>query len=100
MSRQNKTTPERLAIIETNFENLARDVGEIKDSIRHLNDKIELKNKVDDIHGAVMSANPVKTPLQKLGATGRDIKDIVMAIILLLTFLAILLKVDFTTVIK
>jgi len=100
MKSTGKTTPERLAIIETIFENLAKEVSEIKDSIRHLNDKIELKNKVDDMHGILLSGNQPKTPLQKLGNTARDIKDIVIASLTIIALLALLLKLDFSAFIK
>lgn len=97
--KNGKTAAERMAIIETNFENMAKDMSEIKTDIKHIYDKIEIKNKVDDMHTLLTTGQP-KTPLQKFGNVARDIKDIILAVIMFLAFLAVLLKVDFSAVVK
>jgi len=100
MARNGKTTVERLAIIETNFENIAKDVSEIKTDIRHLNDKIEIKNKVDDMHGILVAGNAPKTQFQRFSDTAKNVKEVILAIVYTLIFLGILLKVDFSALLK
>ena len=94
------TAAERMAIIETNFENMAKDMSEIKTDIKHIYDKIEIKNKVDDMHGILIAGNAPKTQFQKFAETAKNIKEVILFGLTILVLLGILLKVDFSQLLK
>jgi len=104
MAPKGKTQAERLIVLETNLENITKNQEELKDMMvkkfESMENKFEIRNKVDEMHSTMMQGNQPKTPLQKFGNTARDIKDIILAIIMFLAFIAVLLKVDFSAVIK
>ncbi len=111
MAPKGKTPAERLIVLETIVENFTKSQEEAKASQDELKDmmlkkfesienKIDLRNKVDEMHGIMVQGNMPKSPLQKFGNTARDIKDIILAVIMFLAFMAVLLKVDFSAVLK
>lgn len=104
MAPKGKTQAERLIVLETNLERTEQSLKELKDTMLKkfdsIENKIEIRNKIDEIHGVVTSNNQPKTALQKFGDSARNIRDIIMAIIFLVVFLGIMLKVDFSAIIK
>ena len=104
MAPKGTTQSERLIVLETNLENITKNQEELKDMMlkkfESMENKIDVRNKIDEIHTVLTAGNQPKTPLQKFGNTARDIKDIILAIIMFLAFIAVLLKLDFSAVIK
>lgn len=104
MAPKGKTQAERLIVLETISENFTKSQEELKEMMlkkfESIEAKIDLRNKVDDIHTIMTAGNQPKTALQKFGNTARDVKDIILAVIMFLAFLAVLLKVDFSAVVK
>lgn len=104
MAPKGKTQAERLIVLETIIESFTKSQEDFQDEMRKrfesIEAKIDMRNKVDEIHTVLTQGNQPKTALQKFGNTARDVKDIVMTFIMALAVLAILLKVDFTALIK
>lgn len=100
MAPKGKTVAERVIVLETIAENTNIVLDTLLKKIESVEAKIDLQTKVNEIHTIVASGNQPKSALQKFGDNARNVRDIILGLAMIITFLAIILKVDFTALIK
>lgn len=85
----------KLALGEQHFEN-------IENKLDSIDKKLDVYVKVDETHQCVKQlvnqTETKKTGLQKYGETARNVREIVIAVLMMIGILAIFLKVDFSKI--